>query len=238
MPVRYVSDFTRTNLSAVIGGVVAFAAFAALLLVGGRAGIARPLEAAATFYLMWWPCYMACYVVWTHIAYSNRTPQELRAAARTESRFLRNWWVRALGHGDALAWTVTGASVAVVLTIIIAQTPQFRDDLLFVILGLLSVASSWAIMVYAFALEYLRLAAQQDDSEDGVHIELALTDEPRFGDYLTLAILLSTMAATVSATIRSRRAWTLVRVNVLLAFAVNTVIVSMMVSLLFGGLVE
>ena len=44
------------------------------------------------------------------------------------------------------------------------------------------------------------------------------------------------MAATVSATIRSRKAWTLVRVNVLFAFAFNSVIVAMMVSLLFGGL--
>lgn len=236
--VRYVSDFTRTNVSAVIAGAVAFIAFAVVMLIGGRADLAQPLDAAATFYLLWWPCYMACFVTWTHIAYTNRTPQELKAAARTESRFLKRWWVRILGHGDALSWTVTGATVAVVLTVIIAQTPTFRDDLLFVILGLLSVASSWAVMVYAFALEYLRLASQQDDTPEGRHIELDLTDEPRFGDYLTLAVLLSTMAATVSATIRSRRAWTLVRINVLLAFAVNTVIVSMMVSLLFGGLVE
>lgn len=54
--------------------------------------------------------------------------------------------------------------------------------------------------------------------------------------YLTLAVLLPTMAATVSAKIRSRKAWTLVRVNVIFAFAFNSVIVAMMVSLLFGGL--
>jgi hypothetical protein len=40
----------------------------------------------------------------------------------------------------------------------------------------------------------------------------------------------------VSATMRSRRAWALVRVNVLFAFTFNTVIVAMMVSLPFGGL--
>lgn len=44
------------------------------------------------------------------------------------------------------------------------------------------------------------------------------------------------MAATVSATIRSRRAWTLVRVNVPFAFTVKTVIVATMVSLLTGGI--
>lgn len=64
-----------------------------------------------------------------------------------------------------------------------------------------------------------------------------LPGAPRFADYLTLAVLLSTMAATVSARVRSRKAWTLVRINVVFAFAFNSVIVAMMVSLLFGGLV-
>ncbi len=44
------------------------------------------------------------------------------------------------------------------------------------------------------------------------------------------------MAAAVSATFTSRRAWTLVRVNVLFAFAFDSVIMAMMVSLLLGGL--
>lgn len=65
---------------------------------------------------------------------------------------------------------------------------------------------------------------------------LELEGDPRFTDYLTLAILLSAMAATVSAQIRSREAWGVVRAHVVLAFTFNSVVVAMMVSLLFGGL--
>ncbi len=104
--------------------------------------------------------------------------------------------------------------------------------MLHVALGLLCVASSWALMVYAFALEFLRVNA----ADDRVHIDLETGDDMLFGDYLTLAVLLSTMAATVSASIRSREAWMLVRTNVLFAFVFNSVIVAMVVSLLLGGL--
>jgi uncharacterized membrane protein len=65
---------------------------------------------------------------------------------------------------------------------------------------------------------------------------MELEGEPPFADYLTLAVLMSATAATVSAQIRSREAWSLVRVHVLLAFTFNSVVVAMMVSLLFGGL--
>lgn len=90
-------------------------------------------------------------------------------------------------------------------------------------------------MVYAFALQYLRLdAGRRADGER--HLVVDVEGDPQFGDYLTLAVLLSAMAATVSGHLRSRAAWTLARTHVLLAFAFNSVVVAMMVSLLFGGL--
>ncbi|MGO2050304.1 MAG: DUF1345 domain-containing protein, partial [Microbacterium sp.] len=117
-------------------------------------------------------------------------------------------------------------------TLLIAQSPEYRQSLLHVALGILCVASSWTLMVYAFALEFLRVNA----ADDRVHIDLETGDDMIFGDYLTLTVLLSTMAATVSAKIRSREAWVLVRSNVLFAFVFNSVIVAMVVSLLLGGL--
>ncbi len=158
----------------------------------------------------------------------------MSSIARREAQNLTRWWTKAFGYGGASNWTLTGALAAVLLTIVIAQNDTFRSDLLFIILGLLSVACSWALMVYSFALEYLRLAITPNDGHP--QIDLTVEGDPRFTDYLTLAVLLSTMAATVSATISSREAWRLVRINVLFAFAFNSVIVAMMVSLLFGGL--
>lgn len=188
------------------------------------------------FYLFTWPAFVTMYLVWTHIVYAGQGTRRLNAAARNETVKLRRWWVKVFGYGGASSWTLTGALAAVLLTIVVAQNPTFRGDWVFVVLGLLTVAGSWALMVYSFSLEYLRLAVT--NGEDGLsHIEMSVEGEPRFTDYLTLAVLLSTMAATVSATIRSRQAWTLVRVNVIFAFAFNSVIVAMMVSLLFGGLI-
>lgn len=236
MAVRYVSDLARANWSSLLSGVVGIGA--AALFVSSRDARAEPDTATVliAFYLAAWPAFVAIYLLWTHVVYANRGPRALTTAARGEARSLRRWWVRLFGYGGASNWALIGALVAVALTVVVAQNPAFQGDWTFILLGLLTVASSWALMVYSFALEYLRLASVSDEGE--TPIEMEVDGDPLFTDYLTLAILLSTMAATVSAKIRSRRAWTLVRVNVLFAFTFNTVIVAMMVSLLFGGIIR
>lgn len=236
MAVRYVSDLARANWSSVIAGVIGVGVVFLFIFLrrGFSSGDIATLLTA--YYLVLWPTFVAIYLTWTHIVYVKQGPRRLDAAARLETRSLGRWWIRIFGYGGGSSWALTGAFVAVGLTIFIAQSPIFRDDWLFIVLGLLTVASSWALMAYSFALEYLRLAVAPDEGRP--HIELSVEGQPRFSDYLTLAILLSTMAATVSATINSRRAWTLVRVNVMFAFTFNSVIVAMMVSLLFGGLLS
>lgn len=235
MAVRYVSDLARANWSSLISVVVGLATVGFFFLT--RDGIVEPETPTVliAFYLAAWPALVAIYLVWTHVVYVHRGPRALTVVARQEARSLKRVWVRILGYGGASNWALVGALVAVALTIVVAQNPAFRGDWVFIVLGLLTVASSWAPMVYSFALEYLRLASVE---ENGVSIEVKVDGDPQFTDYLTLAILLSTMAATVSATIRSRRAWSLVRANVLFAFTFNTVIVAMMVSLLFGGVLD
>jgi uncharacterized membrane protein len=235
MAIRYVSDLSRANWSSAVAGIIGVAVVVGILYL--RPDFPRQnLETVlAAFYLVVWPVFVTIYLVWTHIVYVSQGPRRLDAAARREARSLRRWWIRIFGYGGAQSWALTGAFVAVGLTIVIAQDPAFREGLVFVVFGLLTVAASWALLVYSFALEYLRLALGSDEER---HITLSIRDEPRFSDFLTLAILLSTMAATVSATIESRRAWTLVRINVLFAFTFNSVIVAMMVSLLFGGLLS
>lgn len=226
---RYVSDFLRANVSM---GIAVAAGVAVLFSLpdSGRefAGEQSPLLLG---FLVAWPVFVGVYLAWTHIAYSRQGPRGMRSAAQREARSLRSFWRRLFGHGGASTWTMTGAFVAVGVTIYLAQTPEFRGNGVLVALGLLCVSCSWALMVYAFALEYLRLSVS-----DGEHIALEVSEQPIFADFLTFAVLVSAMAATVSARVTSRRAWTLVRLNVLFAFAFNSVIVAMMVSLLFGGL--
>lgn len=228
------SDLSRSNWSSLISSVIGAGAAALFLSVRDHPSARDPSTVLIAFYLVAWPVFVAVYLTWTHLAYARRGPRALTTAARKETQALSRPWMRVLGHGGASNWALIGALVAVAVTIVVAQNPAFRGEWAFVLLGLLSVASSWSLMVYSFALEYLRLASAAEDEEPGIRLDVE--GPPRFSDYLTLAILLSTMAATVSATIRSRPAWTLVRVNILFAFTFNTVIVAMMVSLLFGGI--
>jgi uncharacterized membrane protein len=231
---RYVSDLARSSWSSLISSAVGAGAVVLFLALREEPVMRLPATLWIVFYLAAWPAFVAIYLVWTHLAYAHRRPRALARAARQETRALQGRWSRMASFGAAANWALIGAIVAVALTIVVAQNVVFREEWVFVLLGLLTVAGSWALMVYSFALEYLRLASGNEADE--VAIEIHVEGPARFTDYLTFAVLLSTMAATVSATIRSRRAWTLVRINVLFAFTFNTVIVAMMVSLLFGGI--
>ncbi|WP_181064400.1 DUF1345 domain-containing protein [Pseudoclavibacter sp. AY1F1] len=251
---RITGDTARANWSAL--AAVPFAA-AFYLFVARRLGveIGDYWRYLVSIFIVFWPLFAAVYLVWTHLAYRNADTVQLRVASRREAITKRRWWHRWVGYGGATDWTTAGAMIAVALTIAIAQEPAFRDQTIFVVLGLATVAASWALMVYSFALEYLRLDSTPEmRGEIGVETDAAaeleaepasprrgeivfpFADEPRFGDYLTLAVLMSTMAATASAKITSRRGWRIARTNVVLAFAFNSVIVAMMVSVLFGGL--
>lgn len=227
------SDLARINWSTLASCIVGAGAAVLTFSVRENPAAREPATVLLTFYMVAWPVFVAIYLMWTHHVYTRRSPRALAAAARHERRALRRPWTQMLGYDGASNWALAGAFVAVALTIVVAQSSAFRDEWVFVLLGLLTVAGSWTLMVYSFALEYLRLALADDGESSG--ITLAVEGPPRFADFLTLAILLSTAAATLSATISSRRAWTLVRVNVLFAFVFNTVIVAMTVSLLSSG---
>ncbi|MBX3093958.1 MAG: DUF1345 domain-containing protein [Cryobacterium sp.] len=234
MATRHLSDMARANWSSLMSGLIGVGA--ALLVAqadGGFAGLPT-LSFAIDVYVVAWPAFVAIYLSWTHVAYSRHGPRALGSRARRENEIQRRWWSSLIGYGGASSWTLTAALVAIFVTVVIAQNVGYRSDLLYIGLGLLCVAGSWALMAYSFALQYLRLDA--GGAENGTrHIDMGLDGDARFGDYLTLAILLSTMAATVSATIRTREAWFVVRTNVLFAFTFNSVIVAMVVSLLLGG---
>ncbi|HRP99977.1 MAG TPA: DUF1345 domain-containing protein [Terrimesophilobacter sp.] len=232
---RYLSDSTRANWSSLIAAVGGFGAALLLALVRDRLVVQSTLDFLISGYLFMWPLFGLIYLGWTHLAYTKAGPENLTRLARQETAAKSRWFSKLFGYGGASSWTLMAALVAIFLTVVIAQDPAHRADLLYVTLGLLSVASSWALMVYSFAAQYLRLQADAR-SDEPQHLELRVQGRAWFGDYLTLAILVSTMAATVSASIYSREAWTMVRTNVLFAFTFNSVIVAMVVSLLVGGL--
>lgn len=234
----HLSDTARANWSFAAAGVLGLVASVPLTVSSGREGLdGEGLYQVLTFYyLVTWPLFVGTYLLWTHLTYSRFSPSALDDDARRETVLHRRWYSRLLGYGSATSWTMSAAFVAVVITVVVTQTPVLQGTG-YVLLSLLAVASSWALMVYSFALAYVRLNAATPGT-GGRHVDLHVEDAAEFGDYLTLALLLSTMAATISASIKTREAWRLVRANVVLAFVFNSVILAMVISLLFGGLVS
>jgi uncharacterized membrane protein len=226
------SDFFRDTTSMVIAVVVAFGILLTVRLATDLA-YAEPDQVLVTTYVIVWPLYTALYVSWSIRAYAHLDPISLRQATAEDDRAQRRLLPRLLGGNGATITTISAATLAVVVTVLIAQRPDFRSDGVYVAGALLTVASSWVLLVFSFAQSYLRLSAADDQHP---HLTFHFAEPARFSDYLTLAMLLSTMAATVPADLTSRRAWRLVRTNVIIAFVFNSVIIAMMVSLLLGGL--
>ncbi|MCS5717715.1 DUF1345 domain-containing protein [Herbiconiux sp. CPCC 205763] len=225
------SDRFRAIVSGLIASAVAIVVSVTVTLVSGydEAGLRR---SALTAYVTAWPVYSALYVGWGTRVYSRLPPEALRRASESDDRLDQGKVLRLLHLTGTTNTTLTAAAVAVIVTVAIAQREEFRSEPLYILLALLTVASSWLLMVFSFAQRYQRLGAI-DHAE---HFRFHIPDAPRFSDYFTLATLLSTMAATVPADVTSRRAWLTVRTNVVIAFVFNSVIIAMMVSLLFGGL--
>ncbi|MGW9825682.1 putative membrane protein [Brevibacterium pityocampae] len=176
--------------------------------------------------------FVLCYIAWTHVVYARTPRPELVRIAAVQSRHRPSLMSKMFGYGGAGSWTVAGAIVAAVLTVSLARTEMFRSEPLFILLGMATVAASWFAMVYSYALRYLR------QHSGGERIDFDQLEPPVFGDYLTMAFMMSTMASTLGARIRTRTGWRAAREHTVLAFVFNIVIVAMTVSLLFGGLTK
>lgn len=237
MTQRTVGDTTRSLICAALAAAVGVgAALPAAIrlgpegLTGGELG-----RVLIPSYLVAWPAFVLLYLGWTHVAYSRCSPRGLEIKARREAATRKTRWSRWIGMSGGSNSTLAAALIAIAIVVAIAQDPTYRSEFGYVLGGLLSVGFSWALMAYSFALEYLQLNVdRRDDGEP--HIAHRLDGPMRFGDYLTLTVLLSVMGATTSAEPNSRPAWRLVRTHVVFAFVFNSVIVAMMVSLLFGGI--
>ncbi|WP_181133488.1 DUF1345 domain-containing protein [Rathayibacter sp. AY2B7] len=234
------SDLFRVCVSLLVTIVVVLLVLATGPLAPGDGAV----DATATLvpvHLLGRPLSTALSVGWSAASYSRLDEQALRSTAEEEARGERRLLSRMLGATGATGATGTTLSaavpaivvaVAIAVTVAIAQRTEFRSEPLSIAAALLAVASSWVLMVFAVAEACLRLESR---SPRRSQVRFAFEEAPHFSDDATLALLLSTMAATVSAEIRSREGWRLVRANVVFAFAFDSVIIAMTVSLLFGG---
>ena len=96
------------------------------------------------------------------------------------------------------------------------------------VVALLTAASAWATVVYAFGLRYLRLHAA------GESFAFDIGDEPEFGDFLAMALMISAAGVLTAAAPRTRAGLRAVRTHTVITFVFNAIVVAMTVSLLAG----
>lgn len=181
------------------------------------------------FYVAAWILFVLAYGILTLWAFRHRDRTALETVVRrsqpTERRTVLTWLI---DGGGAMSWTVQVAVLSVVIIVVLMTNERYRTSVVMTLGGGLVVAMCWLMMVISYAVQY----AREDIRRPG--LEFAGSEPPVFDDYLYQAITVSTSLAVSDVTATTTRMRRLVRSHglVAFAFAFNTVIVSLLVSLL------
>lgn len=191
-------------------------------------------ETLIAIFLVTWPLFTLIYLLWTHAGLQELSEVELIVHSRWALARSRRWWAKFTSMGNAVSWATMAAYVAFILNIYLVTTGLQGGAVLSGLLGLANVVASWAVLVYSFALEYMRLDLRGGGSETERQLEFEMGESRRFGDYLTFSVLSSTMTASLPGRAVTRAGWRLVRTNVIVAFAFNSVVVATLVSMILS----
>jgi hypothetical protein len=159
------------------------------------------------------------------------TPVELRVVLRLttpRSRARRILW-NLLGGGGTY-WATTGAAIAVVTLLVLVVNRADAHDPLLLYLGIAVVVTSLALIITSYAVRYAREAAEAG----GIEVPGAERLRP-FSDYLYLAIQLATTFSSSDVTLTTSSARRIASLNSLVAFAFNSVVVALLVSVLVNA---
>ncbi|QIK83894.1 DUF1345 domain-containing protein [Sanguibacter sp. HDW7] len=221
IPLRFDDGF-RGAVSMLVAAPLAVAA--AVVVVHDAGGLGPALA---------WMCgaftvFFGVYIVWTHLLHDRADAQRVERIAAVQHRRGASALSRMLGLRSAEEWGVSAAATALVISIAAAIVGARDGGLLLPVLVLVTVAMTWASVVYAFALRYLRLHAA------GETIDFGLDEPPGFSEFLSMAVMVSAVGALSGGTPRTRAGLTAVRVQTIVAFAFNALVVAMAVSLMTG----
>ncbi|MFX4272761.1 DUF1345 domain-containing protein [Propionibacteriaceae bacterium Y1685] len=204
------------------------------LMLAGRS----PAVGAMAQLLVAWVAFALIQIVLTLWAFRGLTGERLRVSLlygdRTESRMVQ-WMLKRpvlrtfMTGGDAIGWAVQMSLVAFAAALALAVNSEARTDLVVVCLGIGSVAVCWGTVVVSYALHY----ARSHFRHGGLRFP---GDEPTsFGEFLYLAVMVSASFGTSDVQVHSRAVRRTVTTHSLIAFAYNTVIVAVLVSVLVGA---
>ncbi len=232
-----ISDDARSNVSilpALVVGTVVVLGFGLTPLGSHDSQLTDATQRLIEIFLIGWPVYALVYLLWTHAGLKDLTESELVVHSRWAIARRRQWLSILFGSGGAVSWTIIAASVAILLNVYLITVGDEASGMA-AVLGLANVVASWAVMVYSFALEYMRLDLREGGSSAARQLEFDMGGDRVFGDYLTFSVLSSTMTAALPGKAITRAGWRLVRTNVIVAFAFNSVVVATLVSMILSS---
>lgn len=189
-----------------------------------------------SYYLVFWVVYLAVFSWLTVRSLSGRQPEELAQYALAERETAKKPWVKGWGVKGAFTLSLFGSTVAMLAAIAMSQIPIFHEDWRWLLLAGAAVVGSWAYMVLVFGTEYLEFDYASRAAGKGPIFEFHYDEAPGLGDYVGLALMVSTMGADLPARAITRTAWQEIKRNTAIAFVFNTMIIAMVVSVLSSTL--
>lgn len=177
-----------------------------------------------------WAALVIVWIILTISVYARAGGGELvswlAATSGPRRGFARFWW--SLNGGGAIWWAIAGASVTMYTLVTLALSPVQPAPAL-LIAGASVVVASAGMIAVAFAIHYGRI----DALEKG--FDFAGTAVPRFVDYLTLAVSISTTVGASDAKTVTSAARRAVAFHSTIALTFNTVLLALLVSVLMRG---
>ncbi len=226
VPLRYDDGF-RAAITMLVSTPLPFAVLLIAVLQRGLEGAtALPYAFAAICFM--YSGFSVMYLIWTHRAFTRTDPGTVNRIAAIQHRRGPSRLARTLGFARAEDWAVFAASTALIISIGATTVSAGTRGIWLPALVLVTAATAWATMVYAFALRYFRLHA------GGEEIVFDIRETPEFIDFVSMSVMVSSVGALSAGSPRTRAGLAVVRTHTFIAFAFNALVVAMIVSLVSG----
>lgn len=127
------------------------------------------------------------------------------------------------------SWALTAAFFALAVVLTIALVEELRTNPVIIVSSLLVVATGWTMVVYAYAVAYLRKAVESGG------LEFPEQPHPLWSDYFYVSVQIMTTFSSSDVTVTTTAMRRTVTGHSLIAFIFNTVIVALLVSTLLAA---
>lgn len=181
----------------------------------------------AAFFLFIFAAYFVIYQLLTWWTLRRADAAQLVEWARqTTARSLAERRLERWTGSGVRVWALSAAMFALATVLAVLLVADLRTNPVILVASLLVVVTSWSMLVYAYAVAYLRQAADTGGLgfPDGA--------DPVWSDYVYLAVQVNATFSSSDVDVTSTPMRRLVTGHTLLAFVFNTVVVALLVSVL------